>query len=146
MYDTEKIVQDVSIYGDDIIPPKTYCKKAGSASAWNKSEKADGEDVGKVGLKNLGNTCYMASILQCLNAAVPLQQYFLEKKFESVDLFAVFVLVLVLFCSRCGGAGQCRWLWWRATAIGIPRSLQAYPHGSIAANRVMHDVGVWFGH
>jgi len=80
-WDNEKIVQDVSIYGDDIIPPKTYCKKAGSASAWNKSEKAEG-DVGKVGLKNLGNTCFMNSMLQCLNAAVPLQEYFLEKKFE----------------------------------------------------------------
>jgi ubiquitin carboxyl-terminal hydrolase 8 len=34
--------------------------------------------VGMTGLKNLGNTCYMNSILQCMSATTPLARYFLS--------------------------------------------------------------------
>jgi ubiquitin carboxyl-terminal hydrolase 8 len=34
--------------------------------------------VGMTGLKNLGNTCYMNSVLQCMSATTPLARYFLS--------------------------------------------------------------------
>jgi ubiquitin carboxyl-terminal hydrolase 8 len=34
--------------------------------------------VGMTGLRNLGNTCYMNAILQCMSATTPLARYFLS--------------------------------------------------------------------
>jgi len=34
--------------------------------------------AGMTGLKNLGNTCYMNSVLQCMSATTPLARYFLS--------------------------------------------------------------------
>jgi len=34
--------------------------------------------IGMTGLKNLGNTCYMNSVLQCMSATTPLARYFMS--------------------------------------------------------------------
>jgi hypothetical protein len=43
--------------------------------------------AGLTGLKNLGNTCYMNSVLQCMSATTPLARYFLSTLFTSCRLF-----------------------------------------------------------
>jgi ubiquitin carboxyl-terminal hydrolase 8 len=36
-------------------------------------------NTGVVGLRNLGNTCFMNSVIQCISSTSPLARYFLSK-------------------------------------------------------------------
>ncbi|CAG8569341.1 3180_t:CDS:2, partial [Diversispora eburnea] len=41
-----------------------------------------GSGIGTTGLKNLGNTCFMNSIIQCLSGTVPFARYFLDGSYK----------------------------------------------------------------
>lgn len=76
-----------------IVPPKPYPRVPSSSNqetqaltplVRNNTSTAHSVigNYGMVGLKNIGNSCYMNSIIQCLNATTPLSRYFSTENFK----------------------------------------------------------------
>jgi hypothetical protein len=67
----------VRTYKDTVV--QTYSNRTNN----NRQDGNNKTAAGLVGLSNLGNTCFMNSILQCLSNTVALRDYFISRQFEA---------------------------------------------------------------
>ncbi|KAJ3221164.1 ubiquitin-specific protease doa4 [Clydaea vesicula] len=79
----DRVVQN---FAPPALPPKPRTSMSSYTVQFLNGNLSDVElstGIGVVGLKNLGNTCFMNSILQCLCGTVPFTRYFLDGSFRS---------------------------------------------------------------
>jgi ubiquitin carboxyl-terminal hydrolase 4/11/15 len=67
---------------DEIAKGYTHIKKPLSSYGYSRGHtRGSPEAPGVVGLHNIGNTCFMNSMLQCLSNTQPLTEYFLSERY-----------------------------------------------------------------
>jgi ubiquitin carboxyl-terminal hydrolase 4/11/15 len=71
------VIKGIDLYGSQINEPGTHLQLKKKTFSSVKGPE-DGKIMGSVGLRNLGNSCYMNSMLQCLNAAEPIQKHMID--------------------------------------------------------------------
>ncbi|KAI5291165.1 ubiquitin-specific protease doa4 [Ascosphaera aggregata] len=67
-------------------PPLARQASASRTQVFAASSPIDRLPLPRTGLPNLGNTCYMNSILQCLSGTLPLTRYFVTDQFRELVL------------------------------------------------------------
>jgi len=82
MLEQEEKKHPLAGYAGVPVPKFDRTQKPSQISSRNFAGKWGTQKPGLTGLKNLGNTCYMNSILQCVSNTPPLAHYFISRSFE----------------------------------------------------------------
>jgi hypothetical protein len=106
------------VCSDDIAKAFTHTKKSALETYSTQASSGRGHTPGTpaapgaVGLDNLGNTCYMNSMLQCLSHVQPLTQYFLDgrhlRELNVDNVLGCGVSFCVFVCLFVANPGPCR--------------------------------------
>ncbi len=73
----EKVIKPLRLMATNVILPNNIMEKVDI-----EKHKKDITKLGISGLRNIGNTCYSASALQCLNVTILFSTYLAQKNFK----------------------------------------------------------------